>query len=111
MGRIKYLSEKKRNLIFNKFKGHCAYCGYKIRLDEMVIDHIIPIVKGGNNEIDNLNPSCKECNICKYDLTLEDFRTKIYNFYATDDFKIKILEKYYNIIPKNDYLFYFEKGE
>ena len=109
MYRPKGFSEKKRLEIYNKFDGRCAYCGYKIRYDEMVVDHIIPIAKGGDSKIDNLFPSCRECNTCKFDLSLEEFREKIYDFYGVEDFKYRILEKYYDIIPKNHYSFYFER--
>ena len=33
--------------IYNKFTGHCAYCGRKLDFDEMTYDHIHPQSKGG----------------------------------------------------------------
>ena len=40
-------------------KNECAYCRTK---DNLVIDHIIPLSKGGTNELSNLQVLCKLCN-------------------------------------------------
>lgn len=39
----------------------CQHCG---TTEQITIDHIIPITKGGTNHIDNLQPLCRSCN-CK----------------------------------------------
>ena len=38
-----------RRDIYNKYEGHCAYCGKKIDFDDMTIDHIVATSKGGSN--------------------------------------------------------------
>lgn len=55
----------------------CVYCGRKIRKDEMQVDHVIPVgamrrhrllrthLRGGVNDISNLVPSCRKCNLKK----------------------------------------------
>jgi 5-methylcytosine-specific restriction protein A len=43
-------------------RGECYYCGAKVRPDELTMDHIIPLSRGGLSEKINIVPSCKECN-------------------------------------------------
>jgi 5-methylcytosine-specific restriction endonuclease McrA len=44
--------------------GHrCAYCGELLK--KVTMDHIIPISRGGNHEIDNAVPACGYCNSSK----------------------------------------------
>lgn len=42
--------------------GICYYCGTKINPNELTMDHIIPLSRGGKSEKHNLVPACKECN-------------------------------------------------
>lgn len=43
------------------FGGRCLRCG----AEKLTVDHVIPIVKGGTNYIDNLQPLCGVCNSSK----------------------------------------------
>lgn len=40
----------------------CRYCGRKAPDVELVVDHIVPVVKGGTNEPANLVTACEDCN-------------------------------------------------
>lgn len=52
--------------------GICHYCRRKFNPDELTMDHIIPLSRGGRSERINLVPACKECNNKKkYLLPLE----------------------------------------
>lgn len=103
------MSQSKRKTIYNKFDGHCAYCGCKIDYSEMVVDHYIAFSKDGVNDNENLMPSCNLCNAIKFNLSIEDFRNKIALLTKDSLPKIKLLTKYYYISPKQkDFLFYFE---
>ena len=44
--------------------NHCLEC-WKNNI-KLTIDHIIPISRGGNNFISNLQPLCKSCNCKKH---------------------------------------------
>ena len=40
----------------------CQYCGLHANVDELQIDHIIPVSRGGTNDINSLVTSCAVCN-------------------------------------------------
>lgn len=42
----------------------CVYCG---TMDADTIDHVIPLSRGGTNELSNLRPACRQCNMAKGD--------------------------------------------
>lgn len=49
-------------------RGHCAICGANLILElenEENIDHIVPLSKGGTNDLVNLQLLCKDCNARK----------------------------------------------
>ncbi|MBU1698718.1 MAG: HNH endonuclease [Candidatus Eisenbacteria bacterium] len=56
------LSPKIRFEIFKRDDFTCRYCGRKTPEVILEVDHVIPISKGGDNEIENLVTSCFECN-------------------------------------------------
>lgn len=62
--------------IFEEQEGRCAYCGitlfWSIKND-VHIDHIIPLARGGTNWPSNLNCTCKDCNLSKGDKTLDEW--------------------------------------
>jgi hypothetical protein len=60
------VNAKTRNSIFDRDNGKCAYCQGQILYDESWhIDHIVPVAKGGTNELSNLTLSCVACNLKK----------------------------------------------
>lgn len=52
--------------------GACHHCGGKFAPQELTMDHLVPIVRGGKSIKGNLVPSCKKCNTeRKYRLPFE----------------------------------------
>lgn len=43
-------------------RGICHWCGGEFPPDELTMDHIVPIVRGGKSTRGNVVPACKECN-------------------------------------------------
>lgn len=100
-------SKRIRELVYNKYSGHCAYCGKEITMKEMQIDHLyskylyscykdkiedmkahpnrysnydIEHAKGFPNDIDgidNLMPACRSCNFRKSEMQLDTFREEL----------------------------------
>ncbi len=112
---------KLRELVYNKYGGHCAYCGCELDMKDMQVDHINSKhnarCKGQevDNGIDNLNPSCRQCNYYKGGSNLEGFRKKIaktLSHSCIDTFQARLAMKY-GIIQyfEWDKKFYFEKLE
>jgi hypothetical protein len=62
------VSPKKRMAVLEKYRFKCAYCG-ATALDGVTLEvnHILPISKGGSNDMENLQILCKPCNIGKFD--------------------------------------------
>lgn len=56
-----------------KLSGPCAYCG---GLENITIDHVIPISRGGTHGIGNLVPACSKCNNQKLDKTVMEWRMR-----------------------------------
>lgn len=69
--------QETRMSVYNQSEGRCVYCGRFIPFDEMTIDHIVPLPKGGTNYEKNLQCCCKECNLMKQDLLECDFYKKM----------------------------------
>ena len=54
----------------------CVYCGYRRIARTLDIDHMIPAVRGGSNEISNLQVICRPCNQRKGLQTDQEFRAR-----------------------------------
>jgi len=50
-------------------RGICHYCHEKFNADEITMDHVLPISRGGKSTKGNIVPCCKECNSEKKYLT------------------------------------------
>lgn len=62
----KYLED----LVLNKHLHNCPYCP---STDNLSIDHIVPLSRGGTHTEDNVELVCLECNIRKGNKTKEEF--------------------------------------
>jgi len=56
------ISPEIKERIYKRDNYKCRYCNSKKNL---TIDHIIPIMRGGTNKIENLQVLCETCNQAK----------------------------------------------
>ena len=65
--------EELRDMFFNSYGKGCKYCDRKMTLKNMVCDHIVPLTKGGESTVKNLQLICKSCNTRKGPLDEKEF--------------------------------------
>ena len=115
----------KRVSVYNKYKGRCAYCGNKIKYEDMHLDHITPKYRGstntelskynivkGKDSIENFNPSCGSCNCSKSTFTIENWRNELllkHDRLIRDNSSYRIINRFGIVKIKNEITFYFEK--
>ena len=64
-----------RNQLIEKQDGLCAICHEKfLSMKDVTFDHIIPISKGGDDELVNFQLAHLVCNQAKADMTPQEFK-------------------------------------
>lgn len=48
-------------------KGKCYYCHQDVKWGKHHVDHVVPLSRGGSNDISNLVIACASCNLSKSD--------------------------------------------
>lgn len=114
--------KQERELIYNKYGGRCAYCGYQLQKG-WHMDHLEPVkryMRGGHKERRNPNndtvknkmPSCPSCNINKHSMSLERFRKVIAGYVTSlQEYSVQYrMAKKYGLVKEteNPVKFYFE---
>ena len=54
------------------YEGRCHWCKQTVT-DGLVVDHLVPVSRGGRNVIENVVPSCHPCNQSKHKALPEEF--------------------------------------
>lgn len=107
-----------RQQVYEKYNGHCAYCGCELDIKDMQVDHLDSVYRAEyegrevNNHIDNFMPACRQCNYYKGTSTIDEFRRKILHLERTAliSFPVRLAQKYGIVQVKEwDMKFYFEK--
>lgn len=131
MSRRKPIPKQVRRLVYEKYAGHCAYCGKEIKYEEMQVDHAVAfaqswygtekerqeaeqmVTDGSIDDIKNLMPACRPCNFYKGGGGIESLRRKIMGeleHTCRDTFQARLAMQYgmltYNVW---DGKFYFER--
>ncbi len=77
-GRRDALPVATRSAVMAKTGGVCVYCGVRLATkkgqpNSYHADHVLPVAKGGSDDVGNLVPSCRSCNLKKKDGTALQF--------------------------------------
>jgi len=97
VGGQNYLNHYKE--IYERDQGKCVYCGSN---KDLCMDHLVAVIKGGDNEIDNLVLSCKPCNSGKSGKYLEETGYNFINKRTEDQYKkVKLRLKITHTITHN----------
>jgi hypothetical protein len=119
---MEFIAKKEvRKKVFDKYRGHCAYCGVELCMTSLRVDHIEPLkrhlyrpdVRKHLDVIDNLNPSCVSCNSSKSSLSLEMWRVEIsekHNMLLRYDSTYRLLHRFGMLTINNNFKFYFERN-
>lgn len=51
-----------RRALYRRDNNTCQYCGTKLGLNNLTIDHVVPVSKGGKTSWDNCVIACRPCN-------------------------------------------------
>lgn len=65
---IYLISQKELNQMYNL---PCSYCGSN---DDITIDHVMPLSRGGSHSIGNLVSCCRKCNLSKGSKTIMEWK-------------------------------------
>lgn len=119
MNKRKPISKKLREQVYQKYNGHCAYCGCELKIKDMQVDHVLSVARAkwikdelDLNNIDNLMPSCRSCNYYKDTCSIETFRKNLSTLMerVRKQYIFRLAEKYGMVQEMNwDGKFYFEK--
>lgn len=72
MSERKGLSKKLRFEVFKRDSFTCVYCGRSAPDVVLHVDHIVPVSKGGTDDLTNLVTSCADCNLGKSNHEIND---------------------------------------
>jgi 5-methylcytosine-specific restriction endonuclease McrA len=56
---------------------YCVYCDEDLRDAEIHMDHVIPESRGGETSYNNLQVTCRKCNLAKGTLTEDEFTQRL----------------------------------
>ena len=72
MGKRKSTGKRARFEVFKRDEFTCRYCGSRPPGVILHVDHIVPVSKGGTDDLDNLATACQSCNAGKAAIPLGD---------------------------------------
>lgn len=72
--KVDYKSNVLRKTLYDIQQGLCFYCKTPLKIECSELDHMVPLIKGGHDNPQNLALSCFTCNREKHNKTIEEYR-------------------------------------
>lgn len=66
-----------RRMIIERDGLRCVYCDDDLTNSEVHLDHVIPESQGGPTNYENLQVTCRKCNLAKGVLSESEFTNKL----------------------------------
>ena len=66
-----------RRSVIDRDGLHCVYCDDDLSDSEIHMDHVIPESKGGATTYNNLQVTCRKCNLDKGVLSEDEFTQRL----------------------------------
>jgi hypothetical protein len=73
-----YADRRYLSAILHRENGECFYCARAVNEETAALDHVVPVVEGGDNSHRNVVAACHECNSLKQATAAEDFIRRLY---------------------------------
>lgn len=67
-------TKEERSMVYIRDKGICQVCGKFVTIDNLSVDHIVPVSQGGTYDLTNLRCTCLRCNQLKDRLKEDSFQ-------------------------------------
>ena len=68
-----YNVKENRKRVYERDNYTCHYCAIPVTPFTATLDHIVPVIAGGDNGLDNLVTACRKCNARKHAKPIGDF--------------------------------------
>ncbi len=75
-----FVKRVRKAVIYQRDQGLCQICGSAVPPDDVHLDHIVPLCRGGTHEPDNVQLVHWRCNRAKGRYLMEEFRELHPNF-------------------------------
>ena len=74
---VRKISAEDRAEVYARDDFTCQYCNRRLEKGQRSIDHLVPVSRGGLDEITNYITACRSCNSRKNATPLEQFAARI----------------------------------
>ena len=72
-----HISRATRRTVYQRDQFTCQYCRERLAPPELTIDHLVPLNRGGLDEVTNYVTCCAPCNQKKANLPLKEFAASL----------------------------------